>query len=175
MDIVAHALWTGVAAKVAGEKAGKPLRAGWAAFWGVFPDLFTFTIPAMLRIWWYATGTTHSLMPDPVSAKRLQFAWQLYHGSHSLLVFCIVFGFVWAIRGRPVLEMLGWALHILIDIFTHQGMFAVHFLWPVSSYGFQGIRWEGRWFMAANYTVLCIVLAWIWVQKKRRQQELASA
>ena len=39
----------------------------------------------------------------------------------------------WAIFRRPVFEMLGLALHILIDIATHQSIFAVHFLWPLSS------------------------------------------
>lgn len=166
MDIVAHALWAGVGAKIAGDKAGVRLRIGWAAFWGIFPDLFTFSIPAALRLWWYATGVTPSLLPDPQSAKRLQFAWQLYHSSHSLLVFGVVFGLVWLICGRPLLEMLAWGLHILIDIFTHQGIFAVHFLWPFSSYGFNGIRWEGRWFMAANYGALCMVLLWIWLRRR---------
>jgi len=175
MDIVAHAIWTAVAAKIVKDKTRKPLRVSWAAFWGVFPDLFTFTIPAVIRIWWYATGTTHSLMPDPESAKRLQFAWQLYHCSHSLVVFGVVFGLVWVLRGRPVLEMLGWLLHIVIDIFTHQGMFAVHFLWPLSDYGYNGIRWEGRWFMVVNYGALCLALAWIWVRKKRRHHEAPTA
>ena len=167
MDIFAHALWAGAGAKIASEEARRPVRIGWAAFWGVFPDLFTFAIPAVLRIWWYATGVTHSLLPDPESAKRLQFAWQLYHCSHSLIVFGVVFALVWLIVGRAVPEMLGWLLHILIDIFTHQGMFAVHFLWPLSSYGFNGIRWEGRWFMAANYGALCVVLVWIWARSKK--------
>ena len=42
-------------------------------------------------------------------------------------------GLVWAILRRPVLEMLAWALHILIDIPTHQGIFAVRFLWQLSN------------------------------------------
>ena len=97
MDIFAHACWTAAAAKITGDKTHRPLRLGWAAFWGAFPDLFTFTIPAVLRIWWYTTGTTHSLLPDPQSARRLQFAWQLYHCSHSLLIFAAIFTLVWAI------------------------------------------------------------------------------
>jgi hypothetical protein len=48
-----------------------------------------------------------------------------------------------------------------------QGIFAVHFLWPLSNYGFNGIRWEQRWFMAANYSALIAVLAWLWVQTKK--------
>lgn len=77
-------------------------------------------------------------------------------------MFAAVFGLVWAILRRPVLEMLGWALHILIGIATRKGIFAVHFLWPLSNYGFNGIRWEERWFLALNYATLLAVLARLW-------------
>jgi hypothetical protein len=171
MDVLAHVLWTTAAASGARRKLARPIHLGWAAFWGVFPDVFSFAIPAVVRIWWYATGTTKSLLPDAHSPQRFQFVWQLYHCSHSLLVFTAVFALVWIIAGRPVLEMLGWALHILIDIPTHQGIFAIHFLWPLSSYGFQGIRWENRWFMLANYGTLFIVLAWLWMRARRKQKD----
>ena len=166
MDIIAHALWTTAAATTARRRLHRKIHLGWAAFWGVFPDVFSFAIPAVVRIWWYATGTTKSLMPDAHSPQRFQFVWQLYHCSHSLLVFAAVFGLVWAIVRRPVLEILGWGLHILIDIPTHQGIFAVHFLWPVSSYGFDGIRWENHWFLAVNYGVLILVFGWIWMRTR---------
>jgi len=172
MDIIAHGLWTAAAAKIARDKTREPLRLGWAAFWGVFPDVFSFAVPAVVRLWWYTTGTTHSLLPDAHGPQHFQFVWQLYHCSHSLLVFAAVFALVWLILRRPVLEMLGWGLHILIDIPTHQGIFAVHFLWPLSSYGFNGIRWERPWFLAANYAALIAVLAWIWLQSKKRAPTL---
>jgi len=162
MDIIAHALWTTAAGKTARKRFSRPLNLGWAVFWGVFPDLFSFAIPAVVRIWWYATGTTHSLKPDVQSAQRFKFVWPLYNGSHSLLVFAAVFGLVWAIVRRPVWELLGWALHILIDIPTHTGIFAIQFLWPLSSFGFQGIRWENPWFMAVNYGALVAVFGWMW-------------
>ena len=167
MDILAHALWTAAAAKIVRDKTRLALRLTWAAFWGVFPDLFSFPVPAVIRIWWYATGTTHSLLSDAHTPPHFQFVWRLYHCSHSLLVFAAVFGLVWAILGRRVFEMLGWALHILIDIVTHQGIFVVHFLWPLSNYGFNGIRWEARWFMVLNYATLLMVLTWLWLRHKR--------
>ena len=121
----------------------------------------------MVRVWWYVTGTTHSLLPDARSAPRFQLVWQLYHGSHSLLVFAAVFGLVWAILGRPILEMLGWALHILIGILTHTGIFAVHFPGPLSSYGFNGAHWENRWLLSLNYAALLAVPAWLWARTKK--------
>jgi hypothetical protein len=58
------------------------------------------------------------------STQHLQFVWQLYQGSHSLLMFAEVFGLVWPLKRHRMLELLGWALHLLIDIPTHQGIFA---------------------------------------------------
>jgi len=167
MDIFAHALWSSAAAKLFRDHSHYPLRLGWAAFWGVFPDLFSFSIPAIVRIWWRVTGTTHSLLPDAQSAPHFQWVWPLYHCSHSFLVFAVVFGLVWVILRRPLFEMLAWALHILIDIPTHSGIFAVHFLWPLSTYGFNGIRWENRWFLALNYTALLTLFAWLWLQTSK--------
>jgi len=172
MDILAHALWTTAAAVPARQKLSRPISVPWAAFWGIFPDLFSFTIPAILRIWWYATGVTRSLLPDPESAKRLQFAWQLYHSSHSLITFSAVFALVWLLAGRPVLEMLGWLLHILLDIATHQGIFAIHFLWPFSAYSVSALRWESPTFFAANYAGLLAAYVWLGIRSGRtRRQE----
>jgi membrane-bound metal-dependent hydrolase YbcI (DUF457 family) len=57
--------------------------------------------------------------------------------------------------------LLGWALHILIDVFTHRGLFAVKFLWP------DGIRWETPWFLAANFTVLAAIYLLLWIYRVR--------
>jgi hypothetical protein len=67
-----------------------------------------------------------------------------------------------------VIEMLGWALHILIDIPTHSlRFFATPFLWPLSDYRFNGISWGNRWFMLANYTALAIVYILLWRTSRR--------
>ncbi len=93
----------------------------------------------------------------------LGLAWQLYQISHSLFVFSAVFGIVWLIRRRPVLEMLGWPLHILIDIPSHTlRFFPTPFLWPVSSYHFDGISWGNRWFMLVNYSAIAAVYLALW-------------
>jgi len=165
MDILAHGLWTTAAAIAVRRRVRRPIHLGWAAFWGIFPDLFSFAIPAVIRIWWYATGATPSLLPDAKSAPHFQFVWHLYYGSHSLVIFAAIFGIVWVLAKRPVLELLGWGLHILIDIPTHQKMFSPHFLWPFSSYGISGFRWESPWFMAMNYGLLLLVYSWMGFEK----------
>lgn len=168
MDILAHALWTAGAAIPLRRRLRRPLSLGWAIFWGVFPDVFSFAIPALVRIWWYLSGTTSSLLPDPNGPQHFHFVWTLYYASHSLLVFGLVFGTAWLFAKRPILEMLAWSLHILIDIPTHQGIFALHFLWPLSSYGISGLRWENHWFMAANYAGLLLLYSWMWIGARKR-------
>ena len=169
MDILAHSLWTAGATIPLRRRFPARLSVGWSVFWGIFPDVFSFAVPAAIRIWWYVSGTTHSLLPDPHGPQHFNFVWPLYYASHSLIVFAAAFGIAWLIARRPVFEMLAWCLHILIDIPTHQGFFALHFLWPFSSYGFSGIRWENPWFMAANYAALLLLYLWMWIAKRRQR------
>ena len=161
MDIFAHVLWTAAAATVVRRKLAQPIHPGWAAFWGVFPDLVSFTVPAVLRVWWWLTGASRSLLPDG-RGPHFDWVWGVYNFSHSAVIFAVFFGAVWLLVRHPVLEMLGWALHISIDMFTHRGWFATHFLWPASSFHFDGIPWETGWFLALNYATLTLVYLLLW-------------
>ena len=73
----------------------------------------------------------------------------------------MVFIIVWFFYKRPRYELLGWALHILIDIPTHVlAFFPTPFLFPISEYRFSyGIQWSNIYFMIINYTLLLFV--WI--------------
>ena len=175
MDILAHALWTAGAALPLRRRLRRPLSLSWAIFWGVLPDVFSFAIPGLVRIWWYVTGTTASLLPDPHGPQHFRFVWTLYYVSHSLLVFGLAFGIAWLLAKHPILEMLASSLHILIEIPTHQGIFALHFLWPLSSYGISGLRWENHWFLAANYAALALLYWWLGIGARRRHHEVIGS
>ncbi|MGC9971342.1 MAG: hypothetical protein ABSE56_12215 [Bryobacteraceae bacterium] len=167
MDIFAHGLWAAAAARGVNRKAPRRLRVPWVAFFGVFPDLFAFSVPVMLMLWLRLTGGVGAL-PGPRHMPFRDLAWQLYRISHSLIIFAAVFGIVWLLARRPVLELLGWPLHILIDIPTHSlRFFATPFLWPLSDYRFNGISWANRWFMLSNYTALVIVYILLWRTSRR--------
>ncbi len=171
MDVLSHGLWTAIAAKQT-RHFHQTLSIGWAAFWGVFPDIFSFAIPAVVRLWWFATGTRHTLLPQANTPRHFQYVWQLYNCSHSLPVFAVVFGVTWALRSRPFLELCGWMFHILIDVVTHRGIFAVQFLWPLSSYTVNGIRWENPWFLAINYGLLCVTGGWLWLRSRGSDSQI---
>ncbi len=161
MDIFAHVLWTGAAVIVVQRKLDRPMHLSRAAFWGALPDLVSFTVPAVLRVWWWLSGTSKSLLPD-ARGPHFEWVWGLYNCSHSAVVFAVIFGAVWLLVRHPVLEMFGWALHISIDILTHRGWFATSFLWPVLSFRFDGIPWEKGWFLGVNYAALTLVYLLLW-------------
>lgn len=165
MDILAHTLWANAAARTANnqlEKRGKQARvhALWMAFWGVFPDFFAFGIPFVISLYGIITGTvsldtfSHHHLPRGFDIART-----LYQYSHSLIIWALVFIITWIISKRPRWELLGWALHILIDIPSHSiEFFPTPFLFPISEYRFlYGISWANQWYMIINYSLLLIV------------------
>ncbi len=171
MDILAHTLWANAGARAANavaEKKNKKLHIspGWTAFFGVFPDFFAFSIPFIVRFYSvFFDGKTFSTVfvrPDMVEGAIPQgfgLAHNLYQYSHSLVIWCIVFLLVWIIFKRPRYELLGWALHILIDIPSHVlTFFPTPFLFPLSDYKFPyGIQWSNQWYMIVNYGLLLII------------------
>ncbi len=164
MDILAHALWTTAAGIAGRRKLKRRIHLGWLAAWGVGPDLVVFAIPACVRIWRVLSGASKTLLPDG-RGPHFGWVWGWYNFTHSAVVFAVCFGTVWLLVRRPVLEMLGWAIHIIIDVFTHGGLFAIKFLWPVSAAHVDGTRWETTWFVAANYVALASLYVWLWVRR----------
>ena len=164
MDIFAHGLWAAAGARAANGKSQPRVSVGWTAWWGVFPDLFAFTIPVTLRTWERLANPG----PAPHGMPHMPLAWQLYHFSHSLIIFSAVFGLVWLVKRRPPLVTLGWLLHVLIDIPTHTlRFFPTPFLWPISDYVFSGISWGNRWFLLCNYSALAIVYILLWRNNRK--------
>ena len=177
MDILAHTLWTNAGAQGVNALAKKKnktfhISAGWTAFWGIFPDLFAFTIPFTLRFYDSIFGNAGFFFFRPPSAEEglnstFSLAHTLYNYSHSLVIFAVVFIVVSLISKRPRYELLGWALHILIDIPSHAlSFFPTPFLFPLSDYKFPyGISWANQWYMILNYGALLLVWLKIWVLK----------
>ena len=173
MDIVAHGLWATAAAVGAKTKLRGHIRVGWAAWWGVFPDLFAFTAPVTISLWQRLTDPVQAASQStPHVMLHMPLARDLYQISHSLIVMMLVFGLVWLVRRRPAFELLAWALHVSMDIPSHTTrFFATPFLWPISSYRFSGISWGNRWFMMCNYGALVIVYVYLWRNSRRGAEE----
>ncbi len=137
-------------------------RLGWSVFWGIFPDVMGFGpgIAAglfVLLTQGSGTGPTHHMLP------HVHLGLPFYAAAHSLITFLTVFTVVSLLARRIVFPMLGWLLHILIDIPTHSEQFyATRFLWPFSDFHVDGIAWWTPWFWAATYAALAAVYIFMW-------------
>jgi|SRR3989344_6660553 len=162
MDILAHGLWSGLAARAVN------IKVRWAIFWGVIPDFFAFTVPFIVM---FARGILPFRPGEPPRDIDLIFrhTTTLYSISHSLIVFGAVFGLVYLVLRRPVWELLAWGMHILIDIPTHSyDFYPTPFLWPLSDLKVNGISWATPWFLAVNY--FAIVLVFLLLRKKKKHE-----
>lgn len=167
MDIFAHAIWTNVAATVARKRQERTERnykklvsVAWTTFWGIFPDLFAFTIPFVIGVWSMVVGTVAPLAKEswPIGLRG-NLAPMLYNYSHSLVVWAVVFLIVWVIYKRPRWELFGWLLHILIDIPSHaNGFYLTPVFYPLFNWKFtHGISWAHPIYMLINYSLMVIV------------------
>ncbi len=180
MDIFAHGLWTGVLYRAANlERADKKqLRVRWAVFWGVFPDLFAFTIPVAILFYGLILGESEltalpsvhdrTLTGSDHSAQLFQYTHTLYNISHSAVIFLLTFFIVWFFAKRPVWEMGAWLLHVLIDIPTHSNQFyPTPFLWPVSHFGINGFPWASPGFLTVNYLLIAAAYSALYFVRKK--------
>lgn len=177
MDIFAHSVWAAIAAKKHNQVASetKSISVGWAAFWGVFPDLFAFGIPFFVLLFLLISGDIpfQPMWPgSAVVAERAPWIGQFipfaYKISHSLVVFATVFVVAWLIKKKAPIAMLGWALHIFIDIFTHAAtFFPTPFLWPISDWKFlYGFSWANGWFMIVNYATMLVLFCVMFLRRR---------
>lgn len=192
MDVFAHTLWTNALFhwKYPQQRRLRYL----AAFFGVAPDLVGF---APLFVYLVFSGRMFSGESFPFAATNWTFAFaeQAYNYTHSLVIFAVIFGLVLAagnlykyfkVKSSDNPEanadssissyrmwffwpMLGWPLHILIDLPTHPDFYQTPVLFPLSSYRFSGgVSWAHPVFMAVNYGALVVAYIAIYIYQKKK-------
>lgn len=163
MDIISHGLYGGIAF---GRKAKYSY---WKAFFfGVMPDLSSFGLLFILSALTIVSGPEFGSGP-PDASKIPSFVYTLYDISHSLVVAGFVMSTVWLIRGKWMVELFAWPLHILVDIPTHSNaFFPTPFLWPLSDYEFNGVSWGHPYIFFPN--VVFIILLYVWFYFSRKKQ-----
>jgi hypothetical protein len=163
MDIVSHGLWGGVGF---GRKSKKNF---WLAFFfGIAPDLFSFGIYSFSTLFGFEERVSWKDGPPDLSSIPY-YVDALYNVTHSLVVFALVFAAVWFVMKKAPIVMFGWPLHIVTDIFTHStSFFPTPFLWPFSSYRFDGISWGNPNIFIPNLALLAIVFI-IWATYRKRK------
>ncbi len=176
MDILAHTLWAGAGTAMMHRR------------WPIAPRSVALTValaalPDVIHMlpllgWWVSgDGSAAALlayaiaMPGQEPALPPLVAMLSHHLhciGHSAVVAGAVTLLLWAVLGRLWIPLLGWWLHIVIDVFTHSAdYFASPVLYPITERGFDGIAWNTPWFMALNYVAL--TAAGVWLVLSRRQ------
>lgn len=166
MDILAHAFWTNALYYTKYQK--EKIQRYWAIFFGVMPDLISFTPAFIYLIFSRGKGLGIEAFFSNLWIYRWA-AWS-YNWTHSFVSFVIVMLVVTIVRkGKQYWPLWGWALHISVDIFSHKGFYETPFLYPLSHYKFDhGIPWSHPVFMLVNYSLLAIIyLFWFVLLRKK--------
>jgi membrane-bound metal-dependent hydrolase YbcI (DUF457 family) len=164
MDIVSHGLWGAIALGRANRKSF------WAALlFGIAPDLFSFGPLFTNGLLLHGLEFLNGLGRPPDASLIPAYVHGLYNATHSLLVFAAAFMLVWLLRGKPLLAMAAWGLHIAMDIFTHaKDFFPTPFLWPLSDARIDGVPWSEAMVFLPNVLLLALLYAWLFFTRKRR-------
>lgn len=181
MDILAHALWAGIG--VALWRRRRPVSPAVAAATvslAALPDvLHLLPIGAWWAVgdgswstlWAYAVAVPGQEPALPAMVNAVSH--HLHCIMHSAVVASAVTLLLW-VWLRPwrlqwALPLLGWWLHIVIDVFTHSAAYyAVPVLYPITMRGFDGVAWNTPWMLALNYLAITAAACWIWRDGKVR-------
>ncbi len=154
----------------------KKLSAKWLFFWGMFPDLFAFTLIFVVSIVQKIFGLSVSLGRPSITTiepwtpgfdSLSNFTQLLYQLSHSLVVFLLVIATYYIWKKRLPWVLLGWPLHILADVPTHSHAFyATPVFWPLTHWKFDGISWGAGYFTLYNYLAIGAAFLLLYIIKK---------
>jgi hypothetical protein len=164
MDTLSHGLWGGIALGRSSR------RSFWLAFaFGTAPDLLSFGLVFANGLLSHGLDFFNGFGHPPDSSLIPGYVHRLYDVTHSLLVFAAVFAVVWAVRGKPLMELGAWGLHIALDIFTHsEAFFPTPFLWPVSEVRVNGVPWSDPRIFFGNVLLLAVLYAWFFLRRSKR-------
>jgi len=168
MDIFSHGLYGSIAF------GRRNRRSFWLAFFfGVAPDLFSFGIFFVQRIFNLGNNEIHGFTSGPPDPSAIpSYVSSFYNITHSLVIFSLVFLVVWLIQRKPVLELLAWPLHVLVDIPTHSAeFFPTPFLWPISEFHVNGVSWGHPYIFFPNVIFLAVIYIWYFYFRKKEVKE----
>lgn len=169
MDIIAHGLWTALVCRWQGRR--RPMKratTAWTVGLAMAPDSVQLSPIVMAALvtsdGWAAMQAYFLALPhyQPVLPPLVETAMHHLHCTmHSAIVAGAVTWLVWKWTGRFWWPLVGWWLHIVIDVFTHSDDFYPSpVLYPFTQEGFDGLAWNTPWFLWLNYGAMACV--WLW-------------
>ena len=160
MDTLSHGLYGLIAVK-----ALKKSKLFLGFLFGILPDIIPFGLifiqTSILGNQRYGDGPPTNI-PSYVST--------IYSYTHSFVIMILVFLIVYLFRKKIYAWMLGWPLHILVDIPTHsKEFFPTSFLYPISSYTFDGVIWSNPWIFFPNWILILSLLIFLFRKEIRNK------
>jgi hypothetical protein len=177
MDVLAHGLWTNIMYKVIPKTRNDRKTTYWGIAFGVLPDLASFT-PVFIFAFYEAIFKGRQLFAGPPTNDNpmFQYAVESYNFTHSFVIWLAVTVLVWLIVRKFPWILLGWVLHIVIDIFSHtEAFFATPFLFPISGFKISAVSWAHPIFMTINYGLLIILYVFFIPRITKRPSNLPPA
>ncbi|MFH0714694.1 MAG: hypothetical protein V1847_03350 [Candidatus Diapherotrites archaeon] len=160
MDTVSHAFWAFFATR---EKKWK-----WQSVcFSILPD-----VPRLFGIaYWVLLGLGYHAALE-MSVRSFETIFSI--AFHSLVVVAI-FALLWFCfrRAWPIGALVGWLLHIVLDILTHGGD-AQPIFWPLSDFSISSpvsyyrLDYFAGFFVVANVALIVLVIAWMVWKRKRK-------
>lgn len=128
----------------------------WAIIFGMLPDLISFSGVMKLEFFkklLFFKKIPHAFIP--------LFVFKIYNITHSLVIWAIIFTVIWFLGFKIMaIAFIGWAVHIVIDIFTHSAKsFPTKIFWPLSDWNYSGFTWSSAKFLIIEYSILAILYA----------------
>lgn len=188
MDVLAHVLWTNA---VFHYKYHRQRRMRYlAAFFGVLPDLVSF-VPVFFFVLYSGLEVSKKIFTEPSHHWTFLYAAESYKYTHSFVIFFAVvlvvtiIGNIYLRRKSKVgaqasatgklwfyWPLLGWALHILIDMPSHKSFYETPIFFPLSNVKFEhGVPWSNPIYMVINYASLALVYIGLalWQRNSRKK------
>ncbi len=153
MDTIAHAAWGATIVR-------KPPLIWWAALSGALPDIIPATY-MWLRQRGRITRGVVALQEDfPEDDSYVT----VYYWTHSFIPISILAIVLTAVEPVYLMLTVPYYLHLLMDIFSHRGLWATRIFYPFSDIHFNFVNWwDKRWITAANWAALIIVNLLIYI------------
>jgi len=160
MDVFAHFLWTS-------GLFWKSKKHWLIGLFGVLPDLLSFGVYLVIRLF-----TGGPAFGRPNLATIPPYVHTLYNLTHSLVMWLLYAAIVYLLFRKYFILMLGWLLHIFLDVFTHtDAFFPTPVLWPLSNWHYEyGVSWGTPVFMLVNYSALTVLWVLIIVHTAKTQK-----
>ena len=176
MDILSHGLWGAAAALTVGRfRDVTPAQTAAAFALGIAPDVgqlmpvlaWSLTQPAPLDTVASFVAATPGLEPR-LPGTVVALSHHLHCLAHSLPVLLVATLAAWRWMRWWLVPLIGWWLHVLLDIPTHSSdYYAVPFLYPFSDYGVDGIAWTTPWVLIVDYAALALMYGWLFAPRLR--------